>query len=147
VTSPNLYEPDLNPTYQDFAYHYGIAVVPARVRKPRDKAKVEVGVQVVERWILARLRDRTFFSLTELNQAIAELLAEPITSVPCYKVIEIGLCLRQGLITTPGCIPINLGVRSVVVEVLQIGLPECPQRQTLCWQHRKWCEERSDVHR
>ena len=57
VTSPNLYEPDLNPTYQDFAHHYGIAVVPARVRKPRDKAKVEVGVQVVERWILARLRD------------------------------------------------------------------------------------------
>ncbi len=76
VTSPNLYEPDLNPTYQDFARHYGIAVVPARVRKPRDKAKVEVGVQVVERWILARLRDRTFFSLAELNQAIAELLAE-----------------------------------------------------------------------
>jgi transposase len=76
VTSPNLYEPDLNPTYQDFARHYGIAVVPARVRRPRDKATVEVGVQVVERWILARLRDRTFFSLAELNQAIAELLAE-----------------------------------------------------------------------
>ena len=76
VTSPNRYELDLNPTYQDFARHYGVAVVPARVRKPRDKAKVEVGVQVVERWILARLRDRTFFSLAELNQAIADLLAE-----------------------------------------------------------------------
>jgi transposase len=76
VKSPNLYEPDLNPTYQDFACHYGLAVVPARVRKPRDKAKVEAGVQVVERWILARLRDRTFFSLAELNQAIAELLVE-----------------------------------------------------------------------
>ena len=76
MTSPNLYEPDLNPTYQDFARHYGIAVVPARVRRPQDKATVEVGVQVVERWILARLRDRTFFSLAELNQAIAELLAE-----------------------------------------------------------------------
>lgn len=76
VTSPNLYEPDLNPTYQDYAHHYGIAVVPARVRKPRDKAKVEVGVQVVERWILARLRNRVFFSLAELNQAIAELLTE-----------------------------------------------------------------------
>jgi transposase len=74
VSSPNLYEPDLNPTYQEFARHYGIAVVPARVRKPRDKAKVEVGVQVVERWILAQLRDRTFFSLVELNQAIARLL-------------------------------------------------------------------------
>jgi transposase len=76
VTSPDRYEPDLNPTYLDFAQHYGIAVVPARVRKPRDKAKVEVGVQVVERWILARLRDRTFFSLAELNQAIAALLDE-----------------------------------------------------------------------
>lgn len=76
VTRPNRYEPDLNPTYQDFARHYGIAVVPARVRKPRDKAKVETGVQVVERWILARLRDRTFFSLAELNQAIAALLVD-----------------------------------------------------------------------
>ncbi len=76
VTSPDRYEPDLNPTYQDFAQHYGIAVVPARVRKPRDKGKVEVGVLVVERWILARLRDRTFFSLAELNQAIATLLDE-----------------------------------------------------------------------
>ena len=74
VKSPHLYEPDINPTYQEFARHYGLAVVPARSRKPKDKAKVEVGVQVVERWILARLRDRTFFSLAELNQAIRELL-------------------------------------------------------------------------
>lgn len=76
VTSPNLYEPDLNPTYQEFARYCGVAVVPARVRKPRDKAKVEVGVQVAERWILARLRDHTFFSLAALNQAIAVLVAE-----------------------------------------------------------------------
>ena len=76
VKSPHLYEPDINPTYQEFARYYGIAVVPARVRKPKDKAKVEVGVQVVERWILARLRDRTFFSLAELNQAIRQLLPE-----------------------------------------------------------------------
>ena len=76
VKSPNLYEPDLNPTYQDFAQHYGLAVVPARVRKPKDKSKVEVGVQVVERWILARLRNCTFFSLAELNQAIREWLDE-----------------------------------------------------------------------
>ena len=76
VKHPCRYEPDLNPTYQDLAEHYGVAVVPARVRKPRDKAKVEVGVQVVERWILARLRRRTFFSLAELNQAIRELLDE-----------------------------------------------------------------------
>ncbi len=76
VKSPQLYEPDLNPTYLDFARHYGVAVVPARVRKPKDKAKVEVGVQVVERWILAPLRDHTFFNLAELNRAILELLAE-----------------------------------------------------------------------
>ena len=76
VTSPNLYEPDLNPTYQEFARHYGVAVVPARVRKPKDKAKVEVSVQVVERWILARLRDRKFIGLADANQAIRELLDE-----------------------------------------------------------------------
>ena len=74
VTKACLYEPDLNPTYQDMANHYGCAVIPTRVRKPRDKAKVEVGVQVVERWILARLRNVTFFSLAELNAAIQELL-------------------------------------------------------------------------
>jgi len=74
VKSPCRYEPDLNPSYQEMAQYYGLAVIPARSRKPKDKAKVEVGVQVVERWILARLRHRTFFSLTELNQAIRELL-------------------------------------------------------------------------
>jgi transposase len=70
------YEPDLNPTYLEMAQHYGVAIIPARVRRPRDKAKVEVGVQVVERWILARLRNRTFFSLAELNGAITQLLEE-----------------------------------------------------------------------
>jgi transposase len=76
VKHPCRYEPDLNPTYQDLAQHYGTAVIPTRVRKPKDKAKAEVGVQVVERWVLARLRNRTFFSLAELNQAIQELLDE-----------------------------------------------------------------------
>ena len=76
VTKPSRYEPELNPSYQDFAEHYGVAVLPARVRKPRDKAKVEGGVLIVERSILARLRNLTFFSLAELNQAIAALLAE-----------------------------------------------------------------------
>jgi transposase len=76
VTKACLYEPDLNPTYQDMANHYGCAVIPTRVRKPRDKAKVEVGVQLVERWILARLRNVTFFSLAELNATIRELLVK-----------------------------------------------------------------------
>jgi transposase len=74
VRRPCRYEPDLNPSYQDFAEHYGVAILPARVRKPRDKAKVEVGVQGVERWILAPLRQQTFFSLGELNTALREQL-------------------------------------------------------------------------
>jgi len=76
VKNPCRYEPDLNPTYHDMALHYSTTVIPARVGKPRDKAKVEVGVQVVERWILAALRHRTFFGLEELNQAIKERLVE-----------------------------------------------------------------------
>jgi transposase len=68
------YEPDLNPSYQDFAEHYSVAILPARVRKPRDKAKVEVAVQGIERWILAPLRHCTFFSLAELNAALREQL-------------------------------------------------------------------------
>jgi len=75
VSKACRYEPDLNPTYNDMAAHYGVAVIPARPRKPRDKAKVENAVQVVQRWIVAALRKRTFFSLTEVNTAIAELLA------------------------------------------------------------------------
>ena len=76
VSQASRYEPDINPVYQSFAAHYGIAVIPARVRKARDKAKVEKSVQVVESWILARLRKQTFFSLAELNQAIRAGLAE-----------------------------------------------------------------------
>jgi len=68
------YEPDLNPTYQDLCDHYGLAVLPARKRKPRDKAKVESAVQIAERMILGGLRDHTFFSLAELNEAIRKVL-------------------------------------------------------------------------
>ena len=74
VTSPCYYEPDLNRTYADMADHYGVAVLPARVRKPRDKAKVENAVLQTQRWILARLRNETFFSLAEVNRAIRMLL-------------------------------------------------------------------------
>ncbi len=74
VTRACRYDPDLNPIYQEFAVHYGMGVVPARPYKPRDKAKAESGVQVCERWIVAALRNRKFFSLPELNQAIRELL-------------------------------------------------------------------------
>lgn len=70
----NRYEPELNPTYEAFLAHHSTTAIPARVRRPRDKAKVEAGVQLVERWILARLRHQQFFSLTELNEAIRKLL-------------------------------------------------------------------------
>jgi transposase len=68
------YEPDVNPAYQDMAMHYGIAVIPARPAAPKDKPKVENAVLVVQRWILAKLRKHTFFSLAELNQKIQDLL-------------------------------------------------------------------------
>jgi len=68
------YEPELNPTYAEMAEHYGLCVLPARPAHPKDKAKVEAGVLIAKRWILSALRHRTFYSLTELNDAIAELL-------------------------------------------------------------------------
>jgi transposase len=74
VTKPCRYEPDINPTYHAMAAYYGTVVIPARVKRPKDKAKVEAGVLLVERWILAALRNRTFTSLTELNEAIRGLL-------------------------------------------------------------------------
>ena len=75
VKQPSYYEPDLNPTYRDLGEHYGVAIIPARPYRARDKAKAEVGVQVVQRWIVAALRKRKFFSLAGVNQAIAGLLA------------------------------------------------------------------------
>lgn len=76
VKLADRYEPEVNPTFAEFARFYDVAVLPARPRKPRDKAKVENGVQQTERWILAPLRDRTFFSLEDLNRAIALKLEE-----------------------------------------------------------------------
>ena len=84
VKHASYYDPELNPTYQDFARHYGVAVLPARPNKPKDKAKVEGGVLIVERWILARLRNQRFFSLGEANRAIAQLL-ESLNQRPFKK--------------------------------------------------------------
>lgn len=91
VTAACRYEPGINRTYQDLATHYGTTILPTRVRKPRDKAKVEVAVLIVERWILARLRHRRFFSLTELNAAIAGLLA----ALNARQMRKIGASRRQ----------------------------------------------------
>jgi transposase len=76
ITRACFHEPMVNRTYADLARHYRTAIVPARPHRPRDKAKVEVGVQIVGRWILARLRNRRFFSLAALNEAIQALLVD-----------------------------------------------------------------------
>jgi transposase len=84
VTRAHRYEPDLNPTYADLARHYGFAILPARPRRPRDKAKVEVGVLLAERWILAALRHRHFTSLAGVQEAVKPLL-EKLNTRPMRK--------------------------------------------------------------
>ncbi len=84
ITKPCRYEPGVNRTYRELAAHYGAVVIPARVAKPRDKAKVESAVQVAQRWILASLRNETFFSLAELNAAIRKKL-ETLNDRPMQK--------------------------------------------------------------
>ena len=84
VVRPCRYEPVLHRSYQEMAAHYGTVILPARVKKPRDKAKVETAVQIVERQILAPLRDQRFFSVAELNQAIRPLL-EKLNAQPFQK--------------------------------------------------------------
>ncbi len=106
VRSADYYEPDLNPAYADLARHYGCAVVPARPRRPRDKAKVEAGVLVVERTVLAPLRDRTFFSLLELNEALAEGTVR-LNEAPFQKLEGSRLSLFQTL-DRPALLPLPL---------------------------------------
>jgi transposase len=84
VTRPHRYEPDVNATFAEMAAWYGVAVIPARAYKPRDKAKAESGVLLAERWIIARLRDRRFCSIGEANAAIAGCVAE-INARPFQK--------------------------------------------------------------
>jgi len=90
------YEPEINKSYSELAAHYSVAVIPARPYKPQDKAKAEVGVQIVERWILAVLRRRKFFSLDELNRAILELLrdlnAKPFKKLPGSRLAAFESC-------------------------------------------------------
>ena len=91
ITTSCRYDPDINPTYYDMASYYNCSVIPARPYKPRDKAKVESGVLIVERWILAALREQSFFSLIELNRAIKKLL-EKLNSRPLQK---LGISRRE----------------------------------------------------
>ena len=87
-----LYEPQLNRTYVEMATHYGVAILPARPRRPRDKAKVEQAVLIIERWLLGRLRHRTFYSLAEVNAAIGELLTRLNEEQPIRR---LGVTRRQ----------------------------------------------------
>lgn len=91
VTRAHRYEPDINSTYAEMAAHYGAAVIPARPRRPRDKAKAEQGVLLAERWVIAALRHRTFFSIAEANEAIAErvawLNARPFKKLPGSRAV------------------------------------------------------------
>jgi len=74
VTKAHLYDPEINLTYHDMANHYGIAIIPMRIAKPKDKANAEVGAQGIERFILAKLRNLTFFIVAQINAAIKPLL-------------------------------------------------------------------------
>jgi len=96
VTRPCRYEPLLNRTYEALAEHYGVAILPTRVRRARDKAKVENAVLLIERWILARLRNLTFFSLDELNREIRRLL-ERLNDKPFQKLSESRRSLFESL--------------------------------------------------
>ena len=91
ITTPCRYEPGVNRTYEELAAHYGAVVIPARVRRPKDKAKVELSVLLAQRWILAVLRNRTFFSLEELNEAIRDQL-DRLNDRPFQK---LGVSRRQ----------------------------------------------------
>jgi transposase len=84
VTKPCYYDPELNPAYHELGLHYSTAIIPARVRKPKDKAKVENSVLIAERWIMASLRNRTFYSLDELHEAVMEKL-EALNNRPFQK--------------------------------------------------------------
>ena len=121
VTKADRYEPDLNPAYHDLACHYGLAVIPARPRHPRDKAKVEAGVLVAQRWILAALRHRTFFSLAEMNLAIRELLE------------KLNLKLLKKL---------KQSRRQVFVEVDQPAAKALPQRP---YEYAQWQRPRVNI--
>ena len=136
VTRAHRYDPDLNPTYQDMATHYGVAVVPARVRKPQDKAKAddprdgggrakqearaEVGVQIVERTILAVLRNRQFFSLAELS-ALASCVALSPAS-----------CSRTTPLLSYSPDSINVPSRNSLAHATASSKPSTVQRSDRC---------------
>ena len=124
VVWADRYEPGINRTYEELAGHYGAVVIPARVRKPKDKAKVESAGQVAQRWILAVLRHRTFFSIAELNEAIWERL-ENLNGRPMQK--------------------LGVSRRELYERLDQPALKPLPQEryELSTW---KWCRVNIDYH-
>ncbi len=120
VSSACRYDPELNPSYQQLAEHYQIAVMPARPYKPKDKAKAEVGVQIVERWILARLRHHTFFSLAEVNQCIRTLLTE-LNNKP-FKQLPGNRCQAFEYLDRPALKPLPLHPYHYVASIITLSL-------------------------
>ena len=107
IKTPDRYDPEPNRSYEEFAKHYGCALLAARPAHPRDKPKVEGSVLLVQRWILARLRNRRFFSLAELNSAIAELLVDlnlrPFKKLPGCRRSAFELLDAPALQPLPAC--------------------------------------------
>lgn len=138
VTSARRYEPEINPSYAEMAAHDGAAVIPTRPRKPRDKAKAEQGVLLAERWVLAALRHRTFFSLAEANAAIRERLAwlnaRPFRKLPGSRASLFAELDRPALRPLPA-VPYEFAVwktATVNIEAPLIGSPfACSSRPTL----------------
>jgi len=124
-----LYEPQVNRTYAEMAAHYGTAVLPTRPQRPRDKAKVEAAVLIVERWILARLRHRRFYSLAELNGAIAELLKRLNDEKPLRRLSR---TRRQLLEEHTGSIsPATACAGRVQTRPPRIDGPNCPMQEII----------------
>lgn len=121
VTRSCRYEPDLNPTYQQFAAHYNTVVVPASPYKPKDKSKAEVGVQIVERWIMARLRHEPFFSLRQLNTCIRalciDLNARPMKKLPGSRLSQFELLDKPALKPLPDSTYIFTQIKQVKVHI------------------------------
>jgi transposase len=121
VTKACRYEPDLNPTCQQLAAHYNTVVVPARPYKPKDKSKAEVGVQIVERWIMARLRHEIFFSLRQLNERIRELLVDlngrPMKKQPGSRQSQFETLDKPALKSLPSMASIYTQVKRVRVHL------------------------------
>ena len=140
VTHPHRYEPDINPTYQDLAQHYRTTVIPARSGHPKDKAKVESAVLVAERWILAALRNHTFFSLAELNHCIAQKLTDlntrkfqkldatkktsltPLTNPPSLPCLPPPMSMQSG--KRPGSTSTTMSRWIATTTAFPINLPE-----------------------